>query len=217
MSLPPDDNEPLTGNAPADKKSLLVDALMALRRQPTASLEDIDFYAELLGNMAWGGQHLHDQVLKRPSQGQVKAELDRLRGACESLSKVLDALHDATREDLWVCSAPDLDDLKNTLNLLSAKAKELEEVLLGEYRSSGRLRDLRAIVVVAAADEAFRVVTGRTPTFTTDPQSSKISGEWPEFVERVFAALGIKGSARRRARSFVQTEILQNLDIEPEH
>jgi hypothetical protein len=47
--------------------------------------------------------------------------------------------------------------------------------------------------------DAYLTLTGKRPTYTTDPDTSARSGDWPQFLKAVFLALGLDGAGDRLA------------------
>ena len=68
----------------------------------------------------------------------------------------------------------------------------------------GRKTDNRAAVVGRIAGRAYRELTGRPPTFTTDPSSGARGGPWPLFLRSVFEAMHIGGHGDHLARTVAE-------------
>jgi hypothetical protein len=60
-------------------------------------------------------------------------------------------------------------------------------------------QSLRGLGLVAG--KAYHDITGRTPTFTTNPDTSAVSGLWPTFLKDVFSAIGVDGYSDRLMRT----------------
>jgi len=70
----------------------------------------------------------------------------------------------------------------------------------------GAKRQQQAYVIARVAGEIYRDITGRNPTFTTDPDTSARSGRWPTFLGEVLSAVGVDGYGDRSMRT-VATEM----------
>ena len=57
----------------------------------------------------------------------------------------------------------------------------------------GPKENTRAITLGRIARKAYRDLTGRDPTFTTDVRTSARTGRWPRFLEAVFQAMHTDG------------------------
>ena len=65
--------------------------------------------------------------------------------------------------------------------------------------AAGRRRIIAAEVTATTA-KVFEAISGRRPTFTTAPATSKVSGDWPRVLALVFEALFIDASVASQMR-----------------
>ncbi|MEM1145604.1 MAG: hypothetical protein AAGI88_23775, partial [Pseudomonadota bacterium] len=66
----------------------------------------------------------------------------------------------------------------------------------------GRPQDRRAQAVTGTAAVVVKRVTGRDPTQTVDPVTSKASGEWIVFLEAIYASCNISASAKSQTEAW---------------
>ena len=60
------------------------------------------------------------------------------------------------------------------------------------------------------AASIFEKITRRAPTFTTDPATSYVSGAWPDFLGKVFAAFYIDASVVSQVKAEVKARKSEN-------
>ena len=90
------------------------------------------------------------------------------------------------------------------------QAEETAQYASGRLETSskgGRPKKIQAASVTSICAKLFEEISGRHPTFTTDPHTSLISGDWPAFLETVFEALYIDASVASQVRAISQKTI----------
>jgi hypothetical protein len=89
--------------------------------------------------------------------------------------------------------------LPETLRTIVQQAERADVSAVPLRAGLGRRRDLRAGGVGRIVGDAYLTLTGKRPTYTTDPDTSARSGDWPQFLKAVFLALGLDGAGDRMA------------------
>lgn len=130
-------------------------------------------------------------------------ELAVLTAAATRLADALEQLHEPTVLALAQVgfAASQRRGLPDMLRAVGDQAKraDVSEVALRSGR--GRRPDRRSEAVARIAGSAYRSLTGKRPTYTTDPTTSRRSGNWPAFLQAIFAAIGIEGAGDHWART----------------
>ena len=68
----------------------------------------------------------------------------------------------------------------------------------------GRKEDIRAFKIGRIAGRVYYDLTGQLPTFTTDPGTSRLSGQWPTFLRSVLDVMHMDHSADYLARKIAE-------------
>jgi hypothetical protein len=120
-----------------------------------------------------------------------RRELDALAKHARALAECIDGLHQSS-----ILSLVDVGilgawrrDLPTELRHIARQANAADVSHLPRKATPGRLRDNRSLVVARNAGHAYRDLTGRLPTYTTDPATSARRGRWPTFLRSVFLAM----------------------------
>jgi hypothetical protein len=133
------------------------------------------------------------------SQSATERDLLKLHDLCGKLVDHIEAMHD-----------PAISALANEGFLaipMAARLREIREVAREAFNECegkevrGRRPEIEAPHVSEIAGEIYQHITGRRPTFTSDPVTSEISGIWPDFLRSVFIALHIEASVASQARA----------------
>lgn len=146
-------------------------------------------------------EHAHNRPATKATSDEQLIRLDKLAGQLaqhvEAMNRpAVDALR---REGLDGAALVDLARL----------VQERCQWAFGGYddeRSSGRPPAVEAQEVTAAVANAFQRITGKRPTFTTDPLTVEVSGLWPDTLRAVFAVLFIRASVESQVRAYDKRE-----------
>jgi hypothetical protein len=143
---------------------------------------------------------LDEGAHNRPaSAARSDRQLTRLHDLLEQLA---DHLENMNRPALDSLRQEGFDALALVPVLRSAQ--EGARHAFGEYpdgHGHGRPPEVEALEVTVAVAAAFRRITGRPPTFTTDALTNAISGLWPDTLRAVFKVLFIPASVERQVRA----------------
>jgi hypothetical protein len=125
-------------------------------------------------------------------------ELTELATAARGLITALERLHEPTILALAAVGDVRLG-LPETLRTIVRHAERADVSFVPLRAGLGRRPDLRADDVGRIVGHAYLTLTGKRPTFTTDPRTSARSGEWLQFLKAVFRVLGLDGAGDRLA------------------
>jgi len=141
----------------------------------------------------------------RPASRKTsELELDRLIVLARQLADHIESMHRPAVDALWRESQGDIWNTVERIRSLSEAARcawgEIE--IQGSSRGAGR--KVEAAEVADMAGHVFERVTGRRPTLTVAPDSGHVSGDWPNFLGRIFTALTIDASVPSQARVVIE-------------
>jgi hypothetical protein len=125
-------------------------------------------------------------------------ELTELATAARGLITALERLHEPTILALAAVGDVRLG-LPETLRTIVQQAERADVSFVPLRAGLGRRPDLRVGAVGRIVGHAYLTLTGKRPTFTSDPQTSARSGEWLQFLKAVFRVLGLDGAGDRLA------------------
>jgi hypothetical protein len=125
-------------------------------------------------------------------------ELTELATAARGLITALERLHEPTILALAAVGDVRLG-LPETLRRIVQRAERADVSFVPLRAGLGRRPDLRVGAVGRIVGHAYLALTGKRPTFTTDPRTSARSGEWLKFLKAVFRVLGLDGAGDRLA------------------
>lgn len=194
---------------PLDHELQMRTALMdAVRRIPGGaglSEENIEGKALFLLSASNSGRD-EEQPCNRPaSRSASERELIKLHDLARKLADRIDALRRPSVAALW---ANDIRGEAQSIFGLATQLRELSDTArcaYGEVEASEPHRRARtkieAAEVAGTAAFVFEHISGRRATFTTDPNTSAVSGEWPDFLGAVYVALRIPASVESQMRA----------------
>jgi len=137
---------------------------------------------------------------KTATPDKTEGEIIKLHDLCEKLADHIKGLHQPAvsaliNEGLSVISL--MEDLR--------RAQEIAEYACGGDEASngptGRPEKIEATEVTKITAKIYSDISGKRPTFTTDPETSEVSGSWPIVLKLVFDALHIDASVSSQVRA----------------
>lgn len=183
-----------------ERRTALIQAITELPNGELLSEQASEGQAILLYSTSQFGR---DEELPRNRPASLKAsetELRALASLCDKLALHIESMHRPAVGSFFG-EGGDLFTFANQVR----EAKQIAEFAFGgiEIGDSGRGagKKIEAAQVTELSAHVFEHVTGKRPTFTTDPQSGQISGVWPDFLSAVFDALWIKASVASQVRA----------------
>ena len=163
-----------------------------------------DDMAEVLARQLYAVANLgRDEELPRnrpASQKASEAELEKLVSLAERLTDHIEAMH---RPAVAALVAEGADPLRLAADLQRLRHDPLASLSGIDVNAPAARRPpkIEAREVAIHAARLFECITGRPPTYTTDPATSERRGAWPGFLGEVFAALAINASVNEQARA----------------
>lgn len=182
-----------------DRRTALIQAITELPNGELLSNQASEGQAVLLYSASQFGR---DEELPRNRPASRKAsetELRTLALLCGKLAKHIDKMHRPAVGSFY----SEGGELFNFANQVR-ETEQIAQFAFGsvEIEDSGRGagKKVEAAQVAEMAAHVFEHITGKRPTFTTDPQNGQVSGVWPDFLSAVFGALWIKASVASQVR-----------------
>jgi hypothetical protein len=141
-----------------------------------------------------------DEPRNRPAsivQSEREIEtLDRLAGELEqAIRNIKRPSHAALFRE-----GANLTELSANLAQLREYARHAYSDLRDTEKARGRPQKHEAAAVTETARHIFQTITQRPATFTTDPATGRVSGNWPDFLQAVFSALSVAASVASQVR-----------------
>lgn len=180
--------------------SALIRAIAELPGGEHLGEKGIEGNAHLLLNAYQQGR---DENLPRNQPATRKMTDDEIRAFHDMAIKLADHIEGLHRPAVAAMFA----EGGNPFNLVPQlrEAAEIARFAFGmaevSLKSPGRPKKSDAIYVTEMASFVFNHVSGRRPTFTTHPATGEVSGSWPDFLGKVFAALQIDASVASQVRA----------------
>lgn len=178
----------------------LIDALRALPLGDELNAEKLSGHARLLWAVAEGGR---DQQLPRnipASAKQTEKELGKIIELSLKLADQIEALHQPSVDALYSEGAHVFEHVE-TLRTISEYA---QHAFPGDHFAGGGKgapQKVEAYEVAVMASSVFEHITGNKATFTSDPHTGEVYGQWPEFLAKVYGALRISASVSSQVRA----------------
>lgn len=179
---------------------MLMNALRAIPGAPQLSDERIRGLADILESVSGGGRDEEQPRNRAASPNATDKEIRKLHDLCEKLAVHIESLRQ-----------PAVTALFNEGLLifqLLADVKEAQEIArysfgceIANDESLGRPKKIQAAGVTEMAGHIYEKISGRRPTFTTDPETGAISGQWPHVLGLIFRALYIDASVASQVRA----------------
>ncbi len=162
--------------------------------------DDLVAIVSLLATHAIGGGGVPDipaPAFSKRSKQACQKELKALSVAARRLIAALQELHQPTIAALTRVGFDSDNRVALPLLLLriAEQAQRADLNSVPERDGLGRKPRPRAHAVGLIAGHAYERLTGTRPTYTTDPQTSRRSGPWPDFLRAVFKALKLEGGS----------------------
>jgi hypothetical protein len=168
------------------------------------SADDIETHAARIYGASRQGRH-DEGAHNRPASAAVSnRQIDRLHALCGQLADHIESMN---RPALDALRQEGFDGL--ALVPVVRQARESARHAFGDYPDAhgrGRPPEVEAAEVTNAVAAAFQRITGRRPTFTADPITTKVSGVWPDTLRAVFKVLFIPASVESQVRAHAERE-----------
>lgn len=136
----------------------------------------------------------------KASRAVSERELTKMHDLCRSLYQHLEQMHHPAMSALWA-EGFDYHQFKTTL----LHAQEAARVAYSEMPESknvgGQPKKIQAAEVTYTASCHYERMSGRRPTYTTNPATGEVTGKWPAFLSAVFDALYIKASVTAQVQA----------------
>ncbi len=185
---------------PCDYPPGLIDALAALPGANSVGADDLDNLARLIEVVAALGKN-EEQPSSRPATATASdKELVQLHSLCMKLANHIETMHEPAISAL-AAEGGDHRLLMDTLLLTAECTRHAYGATDAPESLSGRPPKVAAAEVTKTAAHVFEKITERSATFTTDPVTSIVSGVWPDFLGKVFAALYINASVASQVKA----------------
>ncbi len=128
-------------------------------------------------------------------------QVDELAKAAEKLCEKVEALNAPAVQALVEegVEPTQFRRVSDELRQLAQGALQARDNINAPETAKGRPTEVEANDVAEEAGRIFLEVTGQRPTLTNVVATGAVQGTWPDFLERVFRALFIKGSAASQA------------------
>lgn len=192
---------------PSPAQLALYEALRSIPGADTLSDTEVDGYARLLATAAELGRGQEMPRFRGASHMATDRQLMRLHKLADNLAQHIEDLNGPALRALGAEGSNAIDFLTRLRDFEeNARCAYSEGPAYSEAAdaSLGRPKKIEAAQVTETAAEIFERVSGRRPTFTTDPATSEVSGDWPRFLGRVFDALYIPASVASQVKAFSQ-------------
>lgn len=185
-----------------ERRYALLDAVQNLPNGNGLSEEGKEGKALLLFSTSKWGRN-EEMPHNRPSTAQ-KSDKD-LRKLMELCTKTVAHIDQMNRPAVGAYFAEDTSRYGDLWTLRDAleKAAETAGHGLGCEREGPMRgpRKIEAAQVTETAGHIFEWVSGRAATFTTDPITNEVKGQWPSFLSAVFMALKIDASVESQVKA----------------
>lgn len=183
---------------PVDQRAALVEAMRKIRGADLAEANLPALADMILAAQADGRDD--EQPRNRPSAtGAAENELEKLHDLARRLAEHIETMR-APAISAVAAEGVILSQTANDLRGVAEAARDAMSHVSGQSGATGRPPKAEAAAVTASAADAYQRISARRPTFTTDPQNSAVSGDWPSFLGEVFKTLGIVASVASQVR-----------------
>lgn len=181
----------------------LLEALRTLPGSDQLPFDRLDGMARIIASVENGGRDEELSRARPASAAATETELRRLHDLCERLADHVEAMHRPAVSALYREGLA-LFDLVPRLRETADMAKIAYGAHEAPERAPGRRPAVIAPDVTDMAATVFEQITGEPPTYSSDPDTSRVTGAWPEFLSKVFAALYIDASAASQVKTLAK-------------
>lgn len=178
----------------------LADALRTIPGAADLSDDRIDGLAKMVVAVADGGREMEAARNLPASPKASDGELVKFHDLCEKLSDHIEAMHQPSTSALWTEGFA-VFDLLERLKSAQEAARCAYGATPGDDRATGRPRKIEASEVTDIVASIYEEISGRRPTFSTNPANGAVSGEWPDTLRSVFSALHISASVPAQVKA----------------
>ncbi len=186
----------------------LVSALRGLPIRKDLPQRDAEQLARILYDMSEIGQDAEAAKNRPASPKRTSKQLETLIRQADALSATLEELNKPAFSALKLEGIVWPTDLVPSLQELSEKARHAYPGPRTHEPWRGAPKKHEAAGVSEMAASIFADLTGKRPTFTTDPDTGSVSGAWPNFLGGVFDALSIRASVASQVRAISEKSTL---------
>jgi hypothetical protein len=185
---------------PIDHPKMLMDALRTIPGAALLSEERIRGLAEMVEAIADGGREMEAPRNLSASPKASDGELVKFHDLCEKLAAHIGAMHQPSTSALWAEGISAFDLLERLKSAMEA-ARHAFGSKPGDDRAQGRPQKIEASEVTDIVASIYEEISGRRPTFSTNPANGAVSGAWPDALQSVFAALYISASVPAQVKA----------------
>lgn len=178
----------------------LMQAVASIPLGERLTAEDVEGKALLIFSTAHFGRDAELPRNRLASRTTTDREIEKIKELCGRLAGHIETIHRPAvsalmNQGLMIFSL--LDQLR--------MAEEIAGHAFGYSdaldESTGRPRKIEAAEVTECTGEIFEFISGKRPTFTTDPLTGEVHGIWPNVLKDVFKALWIEASVAAQVRA----------------
>jgi hypothetical protein len=164
---------------------------------------EVDGYARLIATGSELGRGQELPRFRGASPAATDRQLSRLHDLADALVQHIETMNGPALGALRAegCNAIDfltpLRDLQENARHAYSEGPAYE----GSGGGGGRPRKIEAAGVTAVAANVFERISGQRPSFTSDPETGGVSGDWPRVLGLVFDALYLEASVAAQVRA----------------
>lgn len=178
----------------------LFQAIASLDKEKGADRNKVTGFARLLWSVSEAGR---DEELPRnrpASQAATDRELEKIIDLATRLADFIDDIHQPAVDSLFREGTLIFQEQMRLRQLAEYARHAYSENTKPLRMPKGAPTKIEAKIVAETCATIYREMTGKRPTFTTDPITGDISGAWPDFLQSAFDALAIDASVPSQVR-----------------
>ena len=148
-------------------------------------------YARGIADAADDGNWLESKNQRDIAFSQTAKQLLRFQKKCEAFADHIGEMNVASLKLLEKVKI-DANGLQGAFNQMQTDVDEALDLLLQSEKQSttrGARKKQTAKIVTEEAAKCYEALTGKKPTFSTDPVDASVSGLWIDFLTAIFKAL----------------------------
>ena len=148
-------------------------------------------HARAIADAADDGNWLESKNQRDISFSQTAKQLLRFQKQCEAFADHIGEMNVGSLKLLEIVKI-DANGLQGAFNQMQTDVDEALDLLLQSEKQSttrGARKKQTAKMVTEEAAKCYEALTGKKPTFSTDPVDASVSGLWIDFLTAIFKAL----------------------------
>lgn len=198
---------------PSPAQLALYEAVRSFPGGDRLSDGEVNGCARMIATVSVLGRGQEQPRFRLASQVATDRQLIRLHDLADKLARHIEALNRPALGALRAEGSNAIDFLASLRELQENARHAYSEVSgLPEAAASGRPRKIEATHVTEITAEVFERVSGVRPTFTSDPDTGDVSGDWPTALGLVFGALYIDASVAAQVRALAREKTPHEID-----